>query len=277
MITSKIETITPEIAREYLSKNSRNPRKTMNPAVIRKYADDIKAGLWQLNGEAIIFDEDGFLKNGQHRLCAVIQANKPMSTLVVRGVAREITTWDGQYRRTITQNVNADGELSINNNITSAAGIIVNNFGHTKGEGVIENYIRRNASELERAYRVSCYGGNGHVKSKCGPCIAAAYLALRTESLPSYELEVFFRQFNKINSWQNDGYDVSAPIIARKMFDERGTCRSGYQIQKEKLEIIVMALMDFHNGVHVDENYRISEPFRFSEWLDDIRRKDGVA
>ena len=277
MVTSKVETITPEIARDYLSKNSRNPRKTMDRSVIRKYADDIEAGLWQLNGEAIIFDEDGFLKNGQHRLCAVILANKPIRTLVVRGVGREITTWDGQYRRTITQNVNAGGEMAINSNVTSAAGIIVNGFGHTKGTGVIEDYIRRNASELERAYRVSCYGGTGHVKSKCGPCIAAAYLALRTESLPSYELEVFFRQFNGVNSWQNDGYDVSAPNIARKMFDERGTCRSGYQIQKEKLEIIVMALMDFHNGIHVDENYRIAEPFHFSTWLNEVRRKDGVA
>lgn len=275
-ITTKIETITPEIANEMLSHNSRNPRKVMNRAVIRKYADDIAAGLWQLNGEAIIFDEDGFLKNGQHRLCAVIQAGKPMKTLVVRGVAKDITTWDGQFRRTVAQNVNADEAMNINQHIVSAATIIVNNFGRVQGQGVIEAYIRKNDPELERAYRIACYGGNGAIRSKCGPCIAATYLALRADKLPSYELEVFFRRFNGIDTWANDGYDISPALTARRMFDERGRNRSGYQIQKEKLEIIVMALKDFHNGIHVDENYRIAEPFHFSEWMAEIRRKDGL-
>jgi hypothetical protein len=60
------------------------------------------------------------------------------------------------------------------------------------------------------------------------------------------------------------------------MFEERGKGRSGYQIQKEKLEITVMALQDFHNGVHVENNYRIAEPFHFSEWMSQVRRKDGL-
>lgn len=275
MVTSKVETITPEIATEMLKMNSRNPRKTMSRSVIQKYADDILNDKWQLNGETIVFDEDGFLKNGQHRLCGVIKAGKPIKILVVRGVSRDVTIFDTQFRRTVTQNVNADG-LNINNTITSAAGIIVNNFGRTRGEGILDDYIRRNVSELERAYRIACYGGIKNMKSKCGACVAACYLALRTNSLPSYELEVFFRRFNEIDTWRNDGYDISAAMIARKMFDDRGTNRSGYQIQKEKLEIVVMALQDFHNGVHVESPYRIAEPFHFSEWMNDIRRKDGV-
>ena len=135
MVTSKVESITPELAAEYLTHNSRNPRKTMNRSVIQKYADDIAAGLWELNGDSIVFDEDGFLKNGQHRLCAIIKAGKPVRTIVVRGVSRDTKIWDTQYRRTITQNVNADGNFSINSHISSAASIIVNNFGAAKGEG----------------------------------------------------------------------------------------------------------------------------------------------
>ena len=277
MVTSKVESITPELAAEYLTHNSRNPRKTMNRSVIQKYADDIAAGLWELNGDSIVFDEDGFLKNGQHRLCAIIKAGKPVQTIVVRGVSRDTKIWDTQYRRTITQNVNADGNFSINSHISSAASIIVNNFGAAKGEGRIENYIRKNVSELERAYRIVCYGGTSNIRSKCGPCIAAGYLALRTDSLPSYELEVFFRKFNGIDTWETDGYDISSAMVAKRMFEERGKNRSGYQIQKEKLEIMVLALQDFHNGNHVENNYKIAEPFHFSDWMGEVRRKDGLV
>lgn len=273
-ITAKVETITPEIAKEYLKHNSRNPRKRMDPGTIKRYADDIREGLWTLNGETIVFDEDGFLKNGQHRLCGVISAGKPIKTLVVRGIDSDITNFDGQLRRTITQNVNAAG-LNVNTNIASAAKIIVNNFGPQRGQKYVESYIMRNANEFERAYRVVCYGGTGHAKSKCGTCVAAGYLALRENYMPNYEMEVFFRRFNGVDTWENDGYDISPAIVARRMFNDRGLS-TGYQIQKEKLEIIVLAMQDFHNGAHRDDNYRISEPFHFSEWLDDIRRKDGI-
>lgn len=276
-ITAKVENITPEIAKEYLSHNSRNPRKTISRSVVRKYADDMANDLWTLNGDTIVFDADGFLKNGQHRLFAIIQSGKTVKMLVVRGVDPSVNNWDGQFRRTIAQNVNAGGDCNVNSNIVAAAGIIVNAFGHIHGEGIIENYIREHVDEFERTYRIVCYGGTGHVKSKCGACIAAGYLALGVDYMPAYEMEVFFRRFNGIDTWSNDGYDISPALVARRMFDERGSNRSGYQIQKEKLEIIVMGLQDFHNGVHVDEKYRISEPFRFTEWMNQIRRKDGVA
>ena len=276
-ITAKVEKITPEIAKEYLKMNSRNPRKRMDWSTINKYASDIAAGLWTLNGEAIIFDEDGYLVNGQHRLCGVVKANVPFQTLVVRGVARGITNYDGQLRRTVTQNVNARSNVSVNSHISSAAKLIVNNFGAPKGQGMIEDYILNHVDELERAWRIACHGGTGTMKSKCGSCIAAAYLALRTESIPHYELELFFRRFNGIDTWDLGGYDISAALIARQMFDERGTAaRTGLQIQKEKLEIIVMAMQDFHNSVHVTEKYRIAEPFHFSEWMNEGRGKDGV-
>ena len=59
------------------------------------------------------------------------------------------------------------------------------------------------------------------------------------------------------------------------MFDERHLA-NGYLIQKEKLEIIVMALQDFHNEVHKSGKYKIAEPFHFQEWMDEVRGKDGL-
>lgn len=270
-LTMEVEDIGPAKAKEYMKLNIHNPRHSnMSRSVIKKYADLMKAGLWELNGEAIEFDEDGFLKNGQHRLAAIIMSGVTVRIAVIRGISNDVTIYDGGFIRTVAQNVGC------NPAITSTANLIVNNFRQYKGHGFTERYIRENMAELERAFRITCYGSGPAIKSKCAPCIAATYLALRTEEIPSYELELFFRIFNSRGNCHSDGYDISPAIVARKMFDDRGSFSSGYQIQKEKLEIMVLAIQDFHNGVHRDENYRISEPFHFQEWMDQVRRKDGL-
>ena len=270
-ITMTIEDITPVKAREYLKKNIHNPRHgRMNRNVIRKYADDMKAGCWELNGEAIQFDEDGFLKNGQHRLAAVILANVPVRMCVIRGVGNDVMIYDGGFVRSVSQTVDCVPAIS------SAANLIVNNFKSYKGRGIAGQYITDHRSELDRAYRITCYGNGPAMKSKCAPCVAATYLALRTESLPSYELELFFRIFNSKGNCRSDGYDISPAMVARKMFDERGSFSYGYQLQKEKLEIIVLAIQEFHEGAHREENYKISEPFHFQDWMKQVRDKDGL-
>lgn len=275
MLEMAVEKIDRKKATAYMKKNINNPRGFLSRAHVNELADDMRAGLWQLNAEPIVFDEDGFLKNGQHRLAAVIASGVTIEVVVIRGVSRDIDIYDNNLRRTLNQFLKAKGHGDSNPSISSAGSLIVNNFGPNRGSGIRQQYIDDHYNEFERAYRITCYGGNaGNPKSKCAPCIAATYLAIRTESIPSYELELFFRIFNSKNNYHSDGYDASSAVRARTMFDERTS--SGYQIQKEKLEIIVMALQDFHNGVHRDENYKIAEPFHFSEWMSEVRRKDGL-
>lgn len=83
-ITMAIETITPEIAQIYLTRNivNRKPSKR----TINCYADDMKNGRWQLNGDGIRFDVENHLIDGQHRLLACIKSGKSFDTLVVRGL-----------------------------------------------------------------------------------------------------------------------------------------------------------------------------------------------
>lgn len=83
-IDFKIETITPEIAREILTRN------TNNRAISKRHVDTIAIaitnGHYHLTGEAIRIANDGTLLDGQHRLTACIQANKPFETAVIRGL-----------------------------------------------------------------------------------------------------------------------------------------------------------------------------------------------
>jgi hypothetical protein len=84
---SEIVTITPSIAKHILERNDDN--RKVRAALVQQIAADISANRWDLNGEAIIIAKDGTLNDGQHRLNAIIEANKSVQTLVVFGVARD--------------------------------------------------------------------------------------------------------------------------------------------------------------------------------------------
>ena len=273
MISSKVETITKPIALEYLKANINNPRgkSSLSRSVVKRYAEDMKNGKWEMNGEPIVFDEDGVLKNGQHRLAAIVMADIPVKILVVRGVSRDTIVYDIPLKRTTAQMVTAMG-FECNPSITAAANIIVGQFQRSNSGSAVKDYCAEHIDELNRAFRVCTYGNNKN--SKNASCIAATYLLLRTQSVPVYELELFWRVFNDIYT-SADGYERSPAIVARHMFDDRYG-QAGYQINKERLEIIIMALNDFHKGKKRELNYRISEPFQFMALMSEVRKADGL-
>ena len=87
MITSNIETITPDIAAALLEAIPDN--RVVSRNIVEQYASDMKSGRWQATGEPIIISSDGLLNDGQHRLTAVCKSNVSVNMMVVRGVARE--------------------------------------------------------------------------------------------------------------------------------------------------------------------------------------------
>lgn len=76
--------ITPKMAEEWLGKNIGN--RNVRDARVRLFAADIAAGKWAQTAEAIKFDWNGRLIDGQHRLNAVLLAGKPARMLVARGL-----------------------------------------------------------------------------------------------------------------------------------------------------------------------------------------------
>jgi hypothetical protein len=86
-ITSEIVTITPEIARSMLDQNSNN--RAVKKASVEAYARAMEDGRWLLTGDAIRFDVDKKLLDGQHRLLACIRANTPFSTSVIYNLPKE--------------------------------------------------------------------------------------------------------------------------------------------------------------------------------------------
>jgi hypothetical protein len=76
--------VTPQQAHEWLSIHNNQNRPLSSSW--RKLRDKIAAGLWQFNGEAVVFSSDGALLNGQHRLTAIARGEQAVFVLVVYGV-----------------------------------------------------------------------------------------------------------------------------------------------------------------------------------------------
>lgn len=79
--------ITPEMAREFLAKNNNN--RPVSKAKVESFAKQMREGLWLYNGQGISIGPTGRLLNGQHRMMAIIAANKSVWMPIAWGVPDE--------------------------------------------------------------------------------------------------------------------------------------------------------------------------------------------
>lgn len=274
-IEMRVEKVTPEIAAKYLKKNVDNYRK-ISRAKATIYAEEMKAGKWQLNGEPIVFGANGVLKNGQHRLAAVMLSGKTVEMTIIEGVDDDVTIYDNGMTRSTKQMAAASGMQDITNTEAATATVIVGNFDSKVPRGKVLEYIRGHYVEINRAYRV-CQGNSKKLSRRVG-CVLATDMLLRVGEMKVYDLEVFFTVFNSGNTVGADGYEVSSALVARRMFEDRykGTA-SNKRTLMEQCEILIMAVRDFCKGKQRQQNYQIREPMTCVDMMDRMRREDGLA
>lgn len=123
-IVSSVETVTPAIATAWLEKNSHN--RPVSDRTVGEYARYMRDGEWELNGEAIVFDETDTLADGQHRLWACIEAGKSFKTVVTRGVSKNaFATIDTGKKRSAADVLHIAGIHTDRNTLAAAAAIII--------------------------------------------------------------------------------------------------------------------------------------------------------
>lgn len=96
-----VEVINPAEAEAYLKNNAMH--RKIKEKKVDAYMKEMKNGKWVLNGKSLIFDSNGRLLNGQHRLSAVVKSQTPLTTVVIRGV-------DPSVLETNTENATILGE-----------------------------------------------------------------------------------------------------------------------------------------------------------------------
>jgi hypothetical protein len=96
---TKVQTVTPQQAAIWLDTHNRHNRP-ISEGTVERYTQEIKAGRWKVNGAAIVFGVSKNLLDGQHRLKAVVAANKSIETVVTWGVEDDAfdTIDDGNKR-----------------------------------------------------------------------------------------------------------------------------------------------------------------------------------
>lgn len=102
MIKATVKTITPKMAEKMLDMNTDNFRK-IDPRRVDRYSKEIESGNWEVNGESIKFHQDGSLKDGQHRLSAIVNTGEAVKTVVVTGIEVDGRTIDRGRPRTVSQ------------------------------------------------------------------------------------------------------------------------------------------------------------------------------
>jgi hypothetical protein len=80
--------VTPEIAKNWLDRcNTRN--RPVKKSLVAKYARLMTEGLWGITPDAISFDQDGVILNGQHRLQALVQSGTEQVFTISTGWPKE--------------------------------------------------------------------------------------------------------------------------------------------------------------------------------------------
>jgi hypothetical protein len=112
-------TVTPTLASKWLKDFNYTDNRPIAIGWVDYLARQMDKGLWQDNGEPLIFDGEGNLLDGQHRLAAVIKSGKQQTFDVRRGVeTHAFTTIDQGRNRSPAQVL---GMLGVKNASTVAS------------------------------------------------------------------------------------------------------------------------------------------------------------
>lgn len=104
-------TVTPQLAQQMLASSRGN--RNLRTDRVQQYANDMRLGRWDANGETLKIDRNGRLGDGHHRCHAIIKANVSVRMLVVYDVSEAaLQTVDGGTPRNPADRLAMTGELN---------------------------------------------------------------------------------------------------------------------------------------------------------------------
>ena len=108
---AELEFITPALAKQLLEQNPKN--RNISQRAVDAFANDMKNGRWNNNGQTFVISESGYLLDGQHRCAAVLQSRVTISAFVVRGAPDAVfSTLDTGRSRSLADLLSIDGYMN---------------------------------------------------------------------------------------------------------------------------------------------------------------------
>ena len=107
-LSVELTLVTPKLAENYLRFNNKN--RKLSSKNLRFLANEMNNDRFIENGESIVFDKNGVLKDGQHRLGAILKSGKSFFIPIVRGVKPiAMATYDTGKSRSAADVLNLNG------------------------------------------------------------------------------------------------------------------------------------------------------------------------
>src|SRR5207248_3219207 len=84
-LASRVVQVTPEMAAKWLE--TTGPNRPVHQATVERLAADMSNAAWYLNGDRIRFDENDALRDGRHRLSAVVLSGQTVPMEILQGLS----------------------------------------------------------------------------------------------------------------------------------------------------------------------------------------------
>ena len=263
---NKVEVVrmTPDMARDILKKNINN--RNIKRDRVNLYASDMEKGRWQLNGESIVIDTDGNLKDGQHRLMAVVKSQCTVPMVVVTGVDTDCNIYDRGSGRSVKDimTITMEDKWKQSNHIIA----ICNRFLYMKNTAKKYNsdfdvikFTDTYESELEQIYHIAV---NKKRYSRSSTVTCASFIALHNgESIDKLKKYV-----QVLNTGIMEVPTDSPAILVRNMYVEKKLADKN----KDTVAVVVKSIEDF--GTYARKKpYRNCDTKKVDNFLEDMKQK----
>ena len=241
--------ITPEIAKDYLSKSRGN--RNISSAKVIQYARDMQVGRWQTTHQGIAFDSDGVLKDGHHRLHAVIKAGCSVEMPVIENVLPEATVFDrGRSRDTrqfLKYNELLPAHLTDNTAIAIAnLHFYMRDFGYfkRKTDFDIKDFLVDNQNTMLATMQVL---SQTKEKARSGIKNAAFGYALFCAIKCDVSVDLLLRfTYVAATGFSNGPEEYAAVVIRNQLLANKGV--STMSVKRELCQNGMAAIKDFSEG-----------------------------
>lgn len=268
---AKVMTVTPEMAKEWLSNNKTNRR--INPARVNSYARQIKSGKWLKNGEPIGIHEDGSLANGQHRLSAIVKTNIPMEMVVVFGIPNDVKLFDRGRNRSVSDIISINNpDLKISNRDVGIANMHYLLHGNNQAsEFEIEEFINNHAETLIqiKQTRYSCKKGSVPVRHAS---IQLAFLYALETGEPFGKINRFTEVL--LTGFYSSQSETAAIVLRNDLLTNKLLSVGGSTERKQLYRAADRALYDFCNEIQRTKTYSATTDTKYLNKFDG-KMKEG--
>lgn len=246
--------VTPTMAKYWLENNRVN--RGISKDRVNAYVREILDGNWILNGESIKIGEDGTLKDGQHRLSAVVKANVPVKMLVVFDIPESINFFDRGRTRSVCDTLRINGmQPPLSSSLSVAVAklaLYLKGYGNVVTEHEVSEWLYEHEDEIKSLFSNALYKTkNQGINIKQSSIVLASIFALKA-GIPIEKVSGFL---NTVRTGLYSGESETAAVVFR---NDMISYAQKFKSRTDQIRLCFMAekaISDYVNGKERHQSY----------------------